>query len=289
MTDTTSYSYLTRPRFNSATRLPDMSDAKDHTSADELPGILLATPISCGARTTQFPNIRRTCRTFIHQGQLAAPRGSTISAMSDETSCAISDSKSDISVSSVPSDSLVTQEGVDFLTLYHDPIGKRYLSSFMKQMYARENIEFDNYVERYKTVIGSGDRKKAQSIARFIRLRFLSEESSPGSGQWLSPEATDTKTLGNEACTPVNIDGPTREALVSTIDNEPASALTAGLFNKAQRQIIRLIRTDCFPKFRRSKEFQRYVKAREAREVHNLSDSDDTSFASLGLGYSEEA
>eukprot|EP00954_Amorphochlora_amoebiformis_P010467 818031-Amorphochlora_amoeboformis.AAC.1 len=149
---------------------------------------------------------------------------------------------------------------ITFSTVYSDPVGFRYFLSHMRRTHANENIEFERYVERFRAVFTSGDMKKAHSIAKFIRERFLTEDKDLGSG-FLNFSGADKES--EPLHTPVNINGSTRNSILSALDK---NRLSAELFDAAQRQVIKLIRQDCFPRFKRSHEFTRYLKAAGARK-----------------------
>jgi len=135
-----------------------------------------------------------------------------------------------------------------------DPIGRKYFAIHMRKTQSAENILFDRKVELFRESLGRGDMGEARRIAVYIKNQFLVEPKLDfRSGLTAHPLTTPT---------PINIDGGTREALLSSISD---GQFYLTMFDCAQMAIRKLIRTDCFPRFKKSREFLRYLHAQSSR------------------------
>uniref|UniRef100_A0A8C7R497 Regulator of G protein signaling 14a n=1 Tax=Oncorhynchus mykiss TaxID=8022 RepID=A0A8C7R497_ONCMY len=138
--------------------------------------------------------------------------------------------------------SSVVSWAVSFETLLEDPMGVCYFKAFLRSEVSAENILFYQACEKFREIPPT-------------RMKELSEEA----------HAIFQTYLSDHAPYAVNIDDTAR------VEEKDLLKPTAGMFDKAQKQILKLMKMDSYRRFVRSPLYQKCTLASvEGRPLPNI-------------------
>jgi len=110
------------------------------------------------------------------------------------------------------------QESIE--NVLNDTKGEAHFLKFLQKEYAHENFEFWSAVKNLKKKNPQGDKLKKE-------VKFIYEQY-----------------IGDNANTPLNVNGPTRRAITETIE-EP----NVDIFDDAQKHVVGLMRDGAYKRF----------------------------------------